>query len=97
MRSKTEPVSNEIDESDLQPEKLDEEIISTEREIVKHPIGVFSNARLPIRVTGRVWANDGKKTWAGTWTIEGRRLETSPITTASPPDAQTSTPSMKTL
>jgi hypothetical protein len=97
MRRKTEPVSNEIDESDLQPEKLDEQIISTEREMIKHLIGVFSNARRPICVTRRLSTNDGKKTCDGTCTIEVRRPETSPITTACPPDAQTSTPPMKTL
>jgi hypothetical protein len=61
-----------------QPEKLDEQIISTEREMIKHLIGVFSNARQPIRVTGRVSANDRKKTCDGTCAIEARRLETSP-------------------
>jgi hypothetical protein len=69
MCRKTESVSNETDQNDLHPEKLDQRIISTQREIVKDLIRAFSNAKRPICATGRVSPNAGKKTCGGTWTV----------------------------
>jgi hypothetical protein len=66
MRVNSEFVSNEIDESELQNEKQDEQRIWTWRGIVIDVIGAYPNASLPIRVTGRVVTGDGKRTDNGT-------------------------------
>jgi hypothetical protein len=91
MRVNSESVSNEIDESDSQYEKHDEQRIWTWRGIVIDMIGSVSNAQTLIRVTLSFAVRDGKKTDAGTMMLWSE-LESNQATVAESPETQTLMP-----
>jgi hypothetical protein len=93
MRRSCESVSNEIDESELQSEKHDEQRISACRGIVIDLIGRLSKEREPIRATRSGAAREGKKADDGTMTSYP---DANPTTVADPADAQTVTPATTT-
>jgi hypothetical protein len=89
----SESDSNEIDESNLQYEKHDEQRIWTWRGIVINTIGALSNEPLPIRVTFSVPTSHGKKTDEGTIMLPSTP-ESNQTTVAESPKTQTLTPAM---
>jgi hypothetical protein len=93
MHLSRESFLNEIDESELQYEKHEEERISAFRGIVIDVIRWLSKERAPMRVTRRLAAREGKKADDGTMTSFP---DASPTTVADPAAAQTLTPATAT-
>jgi hypothetical protein len=93
MRRSRESFSNEIDESDLQNEKHDEQRISACRGIVIDLIGRKANEREAICAIGSGAASEGKKADDGTMTSPP---DANPTTVTDPADAQTLTPATTT-
>jgi hypothetical protein len=89
MRLSRESFSNEIDESERQFEKHDEQRISAFRGIMIDVIGWRSKENASKRVTRRLAAREGKKADDGTMTSP---LDVSPMTVADSAAAQTLTP-----
>jgi hypothetical protein len=93
----SESLSNEIDESDLQCEKHDEQRIWTWRGIGIYLIDLPLGLKQRIRITSSVAAREGKKTEEGTMTSPSQReaesqSKSNPITVADPSEAQILTP-----
>jgi hypothetical protein len=93
MRFSRESFSNEIDESDLHPEKHDEQRISIFSGIVIDVIGSRSKEDVPMRVTRRLADREGKKADDGTMTSSP---DANPTTVAHRPATQTLTPATTT-
>jgi hypothetical protein len=81
MRCSCESFSNEIDESDLQFEKHDEQRIVILKGIVINVIGWHSKERVPMRVTRRLAVRGEKK--ADDETMRSRP-DANPMTVADP-------------
>jgi hypothetical protein len=93
MRVSCESFSNEIDESDVQFEKHDEQRISTLRGIVIDVIRPPVNEPEPIRAIRSVAAREGKKADDGTMTSS---LDADPTAVADLADGRTLTPATTT-
>jgi hypothetical protein len=93
MRFSQESFSNEIDESDSQFEKHDEQRDSAFRGIMIDVIGWRSKEPGSTLATPRLAARDGKKADDGTMTSSP---DVNPTTVADPAAAQTLTPARTT-
>jgi hypothetical protein len=93
MRLSRESSSNEIDESDMQFEKHEEQRISAFRGMVMDVIVWLSKASLRMQATRSGTAREGKKADDGTMTSS---LDVNPTTVADPAAAQTLTPAKTT-
>jgi hypothetical protein len=93
MRRSRESFSNEIDESEWQSQKHDEQRISTPRGIMTDLIGCDSKQPGPIRTTRSGAAREGNKADDGTMTSSP---DANPTTVADPADAQILTPATTT-
>jgi hypothetical protein len=85
--------SNEIDETDLQFKKHDEQRNFAFRGIVINVMGCHSKERAPMQVTRRLAAREGKKAEDGIMTSS---LDPNPTTVANPATTQTLTPAITT-